>query len=380
MKLTRISAAIALMTLAASASRYAAAQDDPGWYLGVGVGQSRAKIDDPRITGNLASDGLTTTSINDDNRDTGYKLFGGYQFNRYFALEGGYFDLGQFGYQATTSPAGTLNGNIELKGFNLDAVGFIPITDNFSGFGRIGANYAQARDAFSGTGAVVVTDPNPRQHALNYKFGLGLEYRFTQAMAMRLEAERYRIDDAVGNKGDINLLSVGLVYRFGEKSAPPRAVEPVTAAPMPAPEPVVVTPPPPISRPTPPTPTRVTFSADSLFDFNKSVVKPDGQRALDEFSMQLKGTDFDRISVTGHTDRIGSHQYNMKLSTERADAVRDYLVKSGGIPGAKIVAEGVDGLHPVTRPDDCKGNKVTKQLKACLQPDRRVEVEVTGTK
>lgn len=380
MKLTRISAAIAIMALAASSSHFAMAEDDKGWYVGANVGQSRAKIDDQRITSDLLAAGFTGTSINDDSRDTGYKLFGGYQFNPYFALEGGYFDLGQFGYQATTVPAGTLNGNIKLRGVNLDAVGFLPFTDKLSAFGRIGANYAQARDNFSGTGFVNVTDPSPSTRALNYKYGLGLEYRFTHAVAMRLEAERYRIDDAVGNKGDINLLSLGLVYRFGDDAPPPRAVEAVVAAPAPEPEVAVVRTPAPVARAPAPAPTKFTFSADSLFDFNKAVIKPDGRIALDDFAAKLKGTDYDRIAVTGHTDRIGSHAYNMKLSTERADAVRDYLVKSDGIASEKIVAEGVDGLHPVTRPEDCKGTKVTKALKACLQPDRRVEVEVSGTK
>lgn len=380
MKLTRISAAIAIMALAASSSRFAMADDDKGWYVGANVGQSRAKIDDPRITSDLLAAGFTTTSINDDSRDTGYKLFGGYQFNPYFALEGGYFDLGQFGYQATTVPAGTLNGNIKLRGVNLDAVGFLPFTDKLSAFGRIGANYAQARDNFSGTGFVNVADPSPSTRALNYKYGLGLEYRFTHAIAMRLEAERYRIDDAVGNKGDINLLSLGLVYRFGDDAPPARAAEPIVAAPAPEPEVAVARTPPPVAPAPAPAPTKFTFSADSLFDFNKAVIKPDGRVALDDFASKLKGTDYDRITVTGHTDRIGSHAYNMKLSTERADAVRDYLVKSDGIASEKIVAQGVDGLHPVTRPEDCKGNKVTKALKACLQPDRRVEVEVSGTK
>ena len=84
------------------------------------------------------------------------------------------------------------------------------------------------------------------------------------------------------------------------------------------------------------------------------------------------------IAVTGHTDRIGAHAYNMTLSTHRAQAVKAYLVESAGISANKIVATGVDGADPVTKPDDCKGRKATKQLKACLQPDRRVDVEVTG--
>ena len=70
----------------------------------------------------------------------------------------------------------------------------------------------------------------------------------------------------------------------------------------------------------------------------------------------------------------------MKLSTRRAETVQTYLVESAGIPAAKISARGVDGSDPVTKPGECKGEKATKKLIACLQPDRRVEVEVTATR
>ena len=84
--------------------------------------------------------------------------------------------------------------------------------------------------------------------------------------------------------------------------------------------------------------------------------------------------------VTGHTDRIGTHAYNLKLSTRRAEAVKTYLVESAGIPVGKIAVKGVDGADPVTKPGDCVGKKATPKLIACLQPDRRVEIEVTGTR
>lgn len=380
-QLAKTSGTLGLAALAVFISPLTMA-DDSGWYIGGNVGQSRAKIDDARITSNLLGGGFTTTSIADDNRDNGYKLFGGYQYNKNFAVEAGYFDLGQFGYTATVVPAGTLTGTIKLEGLNLDAVGTLPLTEKFSVLGRLGLNYAQARDTFTGTGAVTVLNPNPSKNQVNYKLGAGLQYDFTPSLGMRIEAERYRINDAVGNRGDVDMYSLGLVYRFGvEKPAPaPKAVEPepVAVAPAPAPKPVVVAPPPPAPK------RKVTFSADSstdaLFGFGKFDVKPSGKDALDKFAAELKGADYEVITVTGHTDRIGTHKYNMKLSTQRAEAVKAYLVESAGIPADKIEARGVDGAEPVTKPGECKGKKATKALIACLAPDRRVEVEVSATR
>ena len=216
MKLATALGTLGLAALAAIVSPFAVA-DDTAWYGGVNIGGSKSKIDNARITSSLLGSGFAASSISNDDHDSGYKLFGGYKVNRNFALEGGYFDLGRFGFSATTVPAGTLNGNIKLKGLNLDGVGILPINEKFSALGRVGVNYAEAKDSFSGTGAVNVLNPNPSKREANYKFGAGLQYDFTKSLGMRAEAERYRINDAVGNKGDIDLLSLGLVYRFSAR-------------------------------------------------------------------------------------------------------------------------------------------------------------------
>jgi len=363
-----------LATLALTLSPTAFAED-AGWYAGFNAGQSRASIDDGRITSGLLGQGFTTSSISDDDSHFGFKIFGGYDFNRYFALEGGYFNLGQFGFTAHTVPAGTLRGDIKLQGANIDLLGKLPVGEKFSLFARIGLNYAKAKDSFSGTGAVAVINPSPEKSSANYKFGVGAEYDFTRSFGMRIEAERYRIDDAVGNKGDIDLFSVGLVFRFGRTEPPPPVV---ARAPVVAPV-AAPAPPPPPPPPPPPRRIKVSFSADSLFDFAKDTVRPAGKEALNAFAAQLKGSQFDVITVTGYTDRIGSHAYNMNLSTRRAEAVKSYLVEIAGIPADKITARGADGSEPVTKPDECPGQQRTPKLIACLQPDRRVDVEVVGT-
>lgn len=374
---------LSLLTLALFGHPLASAQST-GWYAGANAGRTGAEIDDPRITSGLQAQGFTTTSIVDRDRSTGFKLYGGYEFSPHFALEGGYFDLGKFGYTANTLPAGTLNGEMRVRGLNLDLVGTLPLTGKLSALGRVGVNYARAKDQFSGTGAVAVSNPTASKSQANVKYGVGLNYAFSEAVAMRLEVERYRVNDAIGNKGDIDMVSVGLVYRFGGPSPQPVRI---AAAPAPmvvqaAPAPIVVQAPPPPPPPPPPAPAprRVSLSAESLFGFDASTVKPEGRTKLDKFANDLSGTNYQTVVVEGHTDRLGSDAYNQKLSEERAMAVKNYLVTNGRLDSSKISAVGKGETQPVTKPGDCKGNTRTVALVACLQPDRRVDVDVTGTR
>ncbi len=380
-KWANVSGKLSLLSLAILASTCALADDSYG-YGGANLGRSRASIDDARISAGLSGPGLTTTSISDDNRDAGYKIYGGYQVSKNFAFEGGYFDLGRFGFNASTVPTGTLSGNIRLRGLNLDALGIIPFTETFSAFARVGVNYAQARDAFAGTGIVNVLDPHPRQNAFNPTLGLGLQYAFSDSFALRAELERHRISDAVGNRGDVDLFSVGLVYRFGARTPAPRAAAPAVLAPAPpaavvvaAPEPMIV-----MAAPAPPVARRVSFSAESLFGFDKAVVRPEGRTVLDQFTNDIRGTQYDKITVEGHTDRLGTNAYNQKLSLERAESVKAYLVSTDRLDASKIMTAGKGESTSVTHPEDCKGNKPTPALIACLQADRRVEIEVSGTR
>lgn len=391
MKITKTPVMLAVATLAALSSAPTVAQPT-GWYGGGNIGRTGATIDDDRIRGGLAGQGLGTSSIDDRDEDTGYKVFGGYQLNPNFAVEAGFFDIGRFGYTATTVPGGTLSGDIRVKGLNLDLVGTLPLTDRFSALGRLGVTSTRTEGRFSSTGAARVPylDATPSQRSTNAKFGLGLMYEFTESLAMRLEAERYRIKDAVGNKGHADMVSVGLVYWFGGTSPAPRTTA-AAPAPMPAslvvtsaaPAPVIVAP---VAAPAPPAVVqapaplmRVSLSADSLFDFDRSTVKPAGRASLDKLARDLRGVRYDLIHVSGHTDRLGSSDYNTALSERRAVAVRDYLVQVG-IPSGKVTTSGRGESSPVTQAADCRGATQTAVLVTCLQQDRRVEVEVHGTR
>lgn len=346
----------------------------PNWYIGGNAGGTAATIDDARIASSLLSSGLTVTSISDRDRDSGYRLYAGYQFNRYWALEGGYFDLGKFGYTANTVPVGSLTGDIRLKGFNFDLVGTLPLSDRFSLLGRVGANYADTNDTFTSTGAVRVTNPNPTNRDTNYKFGLGVQYAFNDALALRVEAERYRINDAVGNNGHVDMATVGLVYSFGGKpvapayrAAAPQPMREVVAVATPAPEPAPV---PPTLPPPAPRFENYSLSATELFGFDSAQLKLP-QPKLDQIANALKGdASVRQVAIIGYTDRLGSDKYNQKLSEQRALSVKSYLVSSG-IEANRLGAQGRGEANPVVM---CT-NKKRADLIQCLEPNRRVEIE-----
>jgi OOP family OmpA-OmpF porin len=122
---------------------------------------------------------------------------------------------------------------------------------------------------------------------------------------------------------------------------------------------------------------KITLQSKALFDFDKAVLKPEGRAALDaEVVAKMAGVQkLELVLVSGHTDRIGSDAYNQKLSERRADAVRDYLV-SKGVPRDRVETLGLGEKQPVTGTSCQQKNR--KALIECLQPDRRVEVEVKG--
>lgn len=378
---------LTLAALGALGTTPAYAQDDSYYFGGIGVGQARARIDDKRIAETLGGGGLTTNSVGHDERHSAYKVFGGYQFNRNWGVELGYFHLGRFGFAATTTPAGTLDGEFRVQGASLGLVGTLPFTDKFSGLARLGVQYARTRASMVGTGAVVVANPRPSDREANAKIGLGLQYAFSPGFMMRAEVERFRVSDAVGNHPQVAMYSVSAVFPFGRAEAPARraAVMPWTEPPVAqAPPPVVAEPAPmpkavpPMVVAAPPPLRRVSYEAESFFAFDRSDVQPAGRQALDSFIDQLRGSSYETIKVQGYADRLGSTAHNQTLSLARADAVKSYLVQRG-LDGSKISTVGRSESSPVTLPDACKG-AMSAPVIACLQPDRRVELEVIGSR
>ena len=140
------------------------------------------------------------------------------------------------------------------------------------------------------------------------------------------------------------------------QAAPAPAATPATPAPAPAAKPAVV-------------PSKVTFAADAFFDFDKSVLKPEGKAKLDDLAAKVKDINLEVIIAVGHTDAVGSDAYNQGLSVKRSEAVKAYLV-SKGIEKNRVYTEGKGESQPVA------DNKTS----AGRSKNRRVEVEVVGTR
>lgn len=137
----------------------------------------------------------------------------------------------------------------------------------------------------------------------------------------------------------------------------------------------------PAPRTTAPAPMRViqnyALSSDAMFGFGKSTLQPSGKAKLDELVGKMREINVTSITATGHSDRIGSAETNQRVSENRAESVKVYLV-SRGVQADLISVAGMGESQPATGADDCKGPATAKVI-ACLQPDRRVDIEVMGT-
>ncbi|HYL19904.1 MAG TPA: OmpA family protein, partial [Burkholderiales bacterium] len=114
---------------------------------------------------------------------------------------------------------------------------------------------------------------------------------------------------------------------------------------------------------------------DGRFDFDQYALRPEVKKALDNLADQLKSAEYDRLDILGYTDRIGTTEYNKRLSELRAWSVAQYLI-GHGVPENKIRYEGRGDKNPITQPDECTGLART-ELITCLQKDRRVEIEAS---
>ena len=123
-------------------------------------------------------------------------------------------------------------------------------------------------------------------------------------------------------------------------------------------------------------------TASVLFDFDRSVLRPGETPKLDELAAEFKGGAFGRVDAVGHADRIGADSYNLRLSEQRAEAVRAHLVGKGVDAGS--IRTEAKGETEAKTGEACKKlgpeRRKNQKLVECLQPDRRVEITLAATR
>jgi len=192
---------ITVVLLLATPLAYA---DDSGFFIGGSIGYSTLDVDDGDLVRELAAAGITAT-VNVDDEDMGWKIFGGYNINQYFGVEMGYADLGEtsIDMNITAPVVGSGSGDVSVDGFAIAGVGSYPISDQVDVYAKIGAYFWNADLSIGGLSGNVDDD------GTEVLFGLGAKYQFTEQVGVRAEWERYGADDV-----DVDLFSIGVVFEF----------------------------------------------------------------------------------------------------------------------------------------------------------------------
>lgn len=331
MKKTTIAVAIALAGVATAAQ---AAPNDNTWYTGAKLGWS-----------NYHDTKFDNSDVKGKRNQLGAGAYLGYQVNPYIGFELGYDWLGRMKYGAT-------GNSFKSQGIQLAAKVSYPVTNDLDIYTRLGGmtTFSRSESSFG----------KEKKTGISPLFAAGVEYAITPAIATRLD---YQWVPNLGNHDDLHvrpdngLLSVGVAYRFGQGAVP--IVAPIIVAEVET--------------------KRFALKSDVLFNFNKATLKPAGKEALEQMFDQLQNINpvTGSIVVIGHTDRIGSVEYNQKLSEERAESVARFLIAKG-IPSDRISSRGMGKSEPVTG-STCDDVKPRAKLIECLAPDRRVDIDVSGT-
>lgn len=194
------------------------------WYVGLGISKTEASIPQvtlDQVTATLAPAlGAGTTIIDQEERSTGGKIFLGYGFGRYFAVEAGYVTLGShsasFDFRSGLSSVGTFNLDYKMTGVFADAVGIMPLGPKWALLGRVGVNAGRTSAKLDGDPLTIITSGDNREKTkVREKFGLGAQYAFTPSLTLRAEWERYKMPDPFSDDLiDVDSATAALLYHF----------------------------------------------------------------------------------------------------------------------------------------------------------------------
>ena len=354
--------AVLIGALMATGTVQAAAQDNT-WYVGGKAGWSNFYGVDYNAQ---VEDLFDATRVNENSDDLGLGLFAGYQVNRNLAVELGYDWLGKYQVDKHYSGNGVdfaLDGEAKAQMVQATMKIILPATSALDIYGRLGGAYAWTESSLNvrasdGTSSLSESHEGNKYHGAAFVGALGVEYAIDKDWAARLEYQyttplgKDSLDES-GIEMDNGLLSVGMLYRFGQIGDEPVAPTPAPE-PAPAPAPVLVE-------------KQFSLDSDVLFEFNKATLKPAASQALDNlFAQILAANPKDGVAtVIGHTDRIGSDAYNQKLSERRVNAVKAALMERG-VDGTRLSTDH-HGEEQPTVPNNSPQN---------LQLNRRVELNV----
>jgi long-chain fatty acid transport protein len=185
-----------------------------GWYFGFGTGEAEGRDwDAARFRSSFAKQGVVATQTGADSSDFGFKVFSGYQFNKYLALEGGYTQLNNFTAQGTgtTVLTGSLYQTEDNNVWSLAAVGTLPVTKKFSIFGKVGAgNWSKVtKNIIRNTSTTDFTRTQTTERGTDPYYGVGASYALLDNLEVRGEYERF---DLGGPK--IDFISAGMAVKF----------------------------------------------------------------------------------------------------------------------------------------------------------------------
>ena len=210
MKKTLWLSALVILPFACGGALPVFAADD-GFYLGVSGGQSRASFD---TAGALAGAPAGTT-LTVDTSETAWKVFGGYQVNKYFGGELNYVDLGKYNFSGMTLGI-PFSGDAKVNGWGLAAVGTLPLDKGFSLFGKLGAFYSKVDVSATASAFGVTASASASENKWVPQYGIGAKYDFNPNVSVRIEAERFQGmgSNTTTIKTDANLYTIGLSYKF----------------------------------------------------------------------------------------------------------------------------------------------------------------------
>lgn len=359
MKRTAIAGLLALASVTAQA-----AQELPGIRAGVAGSFSH-------FEGNDVPDPTLDAKFIDDNA-VGFKLFGQYQFNKWFGVEAAYHNISDFEDESPNDvPPNTLA--LDFSGFSAQGILYAPVfAENFEAFAKAGYyDFSNQLSVNSGT-----TSSSSEKGLVA---GAGAEFGISDRLSIRAEYEWFDAE-----VGDLQSVSLGFAWHFGEKAE---------AAPMAA---AVVAPPAPVAAPAPPPPPPPPPPADSdgdgvtddqdacpgtpagakvnargceeqlvlqgvTFETNSARLTPNSTLTLDSVAEILRRRPNFNIEVRGHTDSTGSDEINTRLSQQRAESVMEYLV-SQGVPAERLSAVGYGATQPVASNDTAEGRAQNRRV------------------